>query len=143
MELSQPPTQEDSHRSGIVVSVIERDTVMTNPQQPYRDHAPVQPYGPPAPQVYVRYQPAPPRGLSIASMVLGIASIFFGFTFIVPITGLILGFVGFRKEPAGHGMAIAGIILNGLVLVGAIAIGLFLLLSFAGVLGTGLLYSGR
>jgi len=117
---------------------------MTNPQQPYRDHAPAQPSGTPPTQGYVvGYQPAPPRGLSVASMVLGIVSIFFGFTFIVPLTGLILGFVGFRKEPAGHGMAIAGIILNGLVLVGAIAIGLFLLLGFAGVLGTGLLYSGR
>jgi hypothetical protein len=47
------------------------------------------------------------------------------------------------QEAVGRGMAIAGLIMNGLVLLGVFLIGLFFLLSFFGVLGTGLLYSGR
>lgn len=62
--------------------------------------------------------PARPRGLSVASLVLGIVSIFFGFTFVVPLTGLILGLVGVKREPAGRGMAVTGIILSGLMLLG-------------------------
>ncbi|WP_417215493.1 DUF4190 domain-containing protein [Arthrobacter sp.] len=62
---------------------------------------------------------APPhRGMSITSLVLGLVSIFSGFTFIVPIAGLVFGFIGLRREPAGRGMAIAGVILNGVMLIG-------------------------
>jgi len=68
--------------------------------------------------VIVGYQPAPPKGLSITSMVLGLVSIVLGFTFIVPLLGFILGIVGLRKEPAGRGMAITGLILNGLFVLG-------------------------
>ncbi len=62
------------------------------------------------------YGQAPPRGLSIASMVLGIASVLFGWTVVVPLTGVVLGIVGIRKEPAGKAMAITGLVLNGLAL---------------------------
>ncbi|MDN5813663.1 MAG: DUF4190 domain-containing protein [Arthrobacter sp.] len=79
------------------------------PQQ-YPGQNPYQPHG--------QYQAPPPRGMSIASMVLGIVSIFAGFTFVVPIVGLVLGIIGLQREPAGKGMAIAGLILNGLMLLG-------------------------
>ena len=69
------------------------------------------------PQQY-GYQPAPPRGMSIASMVLGLVSIVLGFTFLVPLVGFVLGIIGVRKEPAGRGMAITGLVLNGLFVVG-------------------------
>ena len=75
---------------------------------------------------------APPRGLSIASLVLGIISLIAGFVFLVPLIGLILGIVGVRKEPAGKGFAIGGIVLNALALLSWLLV--VLLLFSAGVL---------
>ncbi|WP_420367183.1 DUF4190 domain-containing protein [Curtobacterium sp. L1-20] len=90
-----------------------------NPSQqnpPYGQHAPA--YGPPTQHVVVGYQQGPPKGLSVTSMILGLVSIVAGFTFLVPLVGLILGIVGLRKEPAGRGMAITGLVLNGLFVIG-------------------------
>jgi len=83
----------------------------------------------------IQYVEAPPRGLSIASLVIGLASIVLGYTFAVPIVGLVLGVMGLKREPAGRGMAIAGIAINGIILV-------FVVLSvilFAILIGAGLL----
>ncbi|GAB3533259.1 hypothetical protein GCM10027403_06900 [Arthrobacter tecti] len=77
----------------------------------YQNQPGQHPYQP----VYVQ---APPRGKSVASMVLGLVSIFFGWTFIAPLIGLILGFAGLKSEPAGRGMAITGVILNGIMILG-------------------------
>ena len=64
------------------------------------------------------YLPVPePKGMSIASLVLALVSILFGFTFLVPLAALILGIMGLRKEPAGRGMAVAGVIVSSLILV--------------------------
>ncbi|MGN0432521.1 MAG: DUF4190 domain-containing protein [Lachnospiraceae bacterium] len=72
------------------------------------------------------YQPMPPqekKGLSIASMVLGICGFLawciplFGYP--VCIVGLILGIVGMKK--GGKGMAIAGIVMSAITLVLTIA----------------------
>jgi hypothetical protein len=82
-----------------------------NQTQPY-------PHLPPTQHVMVGYQSGPPKGLSVTSMVLGLVSIVAGFTFLVPAVGFILGIVGLRKEPAGRGMAITGLVLNGLFVVG-------------------------
>ncbi|GAA3702438.1 hypothetical protein GCM10022377_15110 [Zhihengliuella alba] len=71
--------------------------------------------------------PAEPKGASITSLVLGLCSIAFGFTFVVPIAGIIFGIVGLRREPAGRGMAIAGLVLNSIMIVGWILLLLFLL----------------
>ena len=77
------------------------------------------------------YHGPPPRGASITSLVLGLVSLLAGFTLVVPIVGFIFGVIGYRREPAGHGMAIAGLVINGIMLVGWV-----LLLIFAiGVLG--------
>lgn len=73
---------------------------------------------PPPQQVLVGYQAGPPKGLSVTSMVLGLVSIVLGFTFLVPLVGFVLGIIGIRKEPAGRGMAITGVILNGLFVLG-------------------------
>ncbi|MGK9147811.1 DUF4190 domain-containing protein [Plantibacter flavus] len=90
------------------------------PQQQYGQLAYGQPQYPQQPMygqpVYVApyvYTPSPPRGLSIASMVIGLVSLFFGFTFVLPVIGLVLGIMGARKEPAGRAMAVTGIVLNG------------------------------
>ena len=64
----------------------------------------------------IQYVEAPPRGLSIASLVIGLVSIVLGYTFVLPIVGLILGVLGLKREPAGRGMAIAGIVINAIIL---------------------------
>lgn len=72
---------------------------------------------------------APPRGLSIASFVLGLVAFFFGFVFVVPTIGLVLGFSGLRREPAGRGFALAGIWINGIVLAGWVLLIVFVVLA--------------
>lgn len=81
------------------------------------------------------YVEAPSRGMSVTSFVLGLVSFFFGFVFVVPIIGIIVGVIGLRREPAGRGFAIAGIWINAIVvagwaivailIVGAVTVGLF------------------
>lgn len=92
--------------------------------QPYQQ-PPVYPqqFSPPQPG-YVQniYAPQPPRGLSVSSLVIGIVSFFLGFTVLIPLVGLILGIAGLRKEPAGRGMAIAGIWINAIILVAGLVI---------------------
>jgi hypothetical protein len=75
-------------------------------------------------------QYAPPRGLSISSTVLGVISLFFGFTLIAPGVGLVLGIMGARREPAGRGFAIAGIVLNVIALAGWVLAVLLVLFVF-------------
>jgi ABC-type transport system involved in multi-copper enzyme maturation permease subunit len=58
------------------------------------------------------------RGTSIASVVVGLASIFVGWSVVVPLIGLVLGLLGLQQRPVGKGTAITGLILNGLMLVG-------------------------
>ena len=73
---------------------------------------------------------APSRGLSIASLVVALASVLFGWTFIAPIAALVLGIMGLRREPEGRGLAWAGIIVSAVVLFGWILI----VLAFGAVL---------
>jgi hypothetical protein len=64
--------------------------------------------------------------LAVWSLVLGLASIGFGFTFVVPIAGLVLGILSRRREPEGRTMALVGIISSVVMLAGtliALAIG--------------------
>lgn len=109
-------------------------TDLTSPQTPAPQRELIPGYALPATPVYLA--PTSPKGLSITSMVLGLVSIALGFTFVVPVVGLILGIVGLQREPAGKGMALTGVILSGLILlVWVVIIGFFLLLSI-GILGT-------
>ncbi|UOE44674.1 DUF4190 domain-containing protein [Agromyces larvae] len=62
------------------------------------------------------------NGFSIAALVLGLVSIFAGFTFIVPIVGLVLGILALRREPQSRTMAIWGIVLNGVMLAGSVLV---------------------
>ncbi|WP_085528541.1 DUF4190 domain-containing protein [Kocuria massiliensis] len=113
-----------------------------SPQQPYnpqQHYSPAQPQQSYAPQpVNYLQAPAEPKGMSVASMVIGLVNIFMGWTVILPIIGLILGLVGLRKEPAGRGMAITGVILSGLIVLGWVVIFLFLfgIIGGAAVSGT-------
>lgn len=73
---------------------------------------------------------APGRGLSVASLIIAIASVFFGWTFIAPIAAFVLGIVGLRREPDGRGFAWAGIVISFLTLFGWILV----ILAFGAVL---------
>jgi len=103
------------------------------------------PYGlapapvPPAPAYASWGQPvyaaAPPKGLSVASMVIGLVSVVFFWTFLCPIVGLVLGIVGIRREPAGRGFAVAGLILNGVLLLIPVVVLVFLLTAGVALFG--------
>jgi hypothetical protein len=56
--------------------------------------------------------------MSVSSLILGVVSIFLGWTLVLPLAGLILGWLGLRNKPAAKGMAITGLILNGFALLG-------------------------
>ncbi|WP_353809455.1 hypothetical protein [Agromyces sp. SYSU T00194] len=79
--------------------------------------APTADYGPSA-------TAAAPRGLGIASLVLGIVSILTGGGAVIgPIAGLVLGCLALTREPAGRTLAIWGIVLNAVVIgFGALAL---------------------
>ncbi len=64
------------------------------------------------------------RGFAVSSLVLGLVSIVAGFTFVVPVAGLVLGILALRREPAARTMAIWGIVLNGVMLAGIVLAGL-------------------
>lgn len=84
------------------------------------------------PIVYAR----PARLKAAWSLVLGILSLFIGFTIVPPILGFVLGLAALKSELTGRGAAIAGIILNGLVLLalvgGVLFAVLMLVLAIAG-----------
>jgi hypothetical protein len=57
--------------------------------------------------------PAEPKALSIASLCCGIAALVgFGFFLLPQIAAVILGHMALTREPAGRGMAIAGLVLG-------------------------------
>ncbi|GGI47880.1 CHASE2 domain-containing sensor protein [Agromyces flavus] len=64
------------------------------------------------------------RGFAVSSLVLGLVSIVAGFTFVVPVAGLVLGILALRREPSARTMAIWGIVLNGVMLAGVVIAGL-------------------
>lgn len=76
------------------------------------------------------------QGLSIASLVLGAASFVFGFSFIVPVAGLVLGIMALRREPTAKTLAVIGIVASALNLgwIVLAALGLALVIPFAGFL---------
>lgn len=60
---------------------------------------------------------AQPKGFSVTALVLALVSIVFGFTLILPLAALIFGIIGAKREPAGRGMAIVGIVIGALDLL--------------------------
>ena len=85
------------------------------PQQAgYEAPAPAQGYATPlyapAPPPYVDGQP---RGLSLASMICGIAGAFlslFAFGFLPSVAAVILGHIGIRRQPNARALAITGLV---------------------------------
>ena len=89
------------------------------------------------PPAEVPAPPAPPRGLSIASLVLGAAGLLAGWVFLgVPsIVAVVLGHLALVREPAGRSLAIPGLVLGYLGiaagLVAGVLIAIALTLPFA------------
>ncbi|PQZ55684.1 MULTISPECIES: hypothetical protein [unclassified Microbacterium] len=61
-------------------------------------------------------EPATSTVKGTVSLVLGICSLFAGWTFFVPIVGLILGIVSLRGEPRARTQAAWGIALNAIAM---------------------------
>lgn len=86
------------------------------------------------------YAPQPQRGLSITALVLGLCSFVFAWTLVVvPILGVVFGFIALKREPAGRVMAIVGLIASA---VGLLFVLLFYLLPLFGVLMAMVLTAG-
>jgi hypothetical protein len=96
----------------------------------------------------IAYQPvypvylAQPKGFSVTALVLGLVSIVFGFTLLVPLSALIFGIVGLKREPAGRGMAIVGIVIGGLFMLFWLAFGGAILALIVGVMSAAVSVSG-
>lgn len=75
--------------------------------------------------------PVGPKGMSLTSMIVGLASLFLvGFLIVPQIVGIILGHLGLKREsPQGRGFAIAGLVTNYLALViWGIVVGIWVIL---------------
>lgn len=146
-DFGQPLDQagRDSHeyRAGPGQSYGQGPADFSQPAGPYSQEwqqypAPGQPgvgynaYGHPA--YYA--PPSPPKTLSIASLCCGVAVFAgFGFFLLPQIAAVILGHMALSREPAGRGMAIAGLVLGyvGIALTILAVVLLALLFSTAGV----------
>jgi hypothetical protein len=62
--------------------------------------------------------PAAARSLSITAFALGLASVLLGQTWLVPIAAIVLGAMGYRREPAGRTLAVWGIVLGSVMAFG-------------------------
>ena len=71
------------------------------------------------------------KTLSVVALVLGIISVVLGYTFIVPIAAIVVGVLGYRREPAARAFAVWGIALGALMAFG------WLIVGFAGLLFAG------
>jgi hypothetical protein len=95
------------------------------PASPYNQ--PAGPYGQPG---YYGV-PAEPKTLSIASMVCGIASVIMGWILLPQIAAIVTGHMALKREPAGKGMSITGLVLGYLCLLGYGAFWLLLIIGLA------------
>jgi hypothetical protein len=75
--------------------------------------------------------PAEPKGLSIASMVCGIASVLLGWFLLPQVAAIVTGHLALRREPSGKGMSITGLVLGYLCLLGYGAFWVFVIVAAA------------
>jgi len=66
---------------------------------------------------------APVRTLSIIALALGAASVLFGYTFLVPIAAIVVGILGYQREPEARVMSVWGIVLGAVMSVGWVFLG--------------------
>lgn len=101
--------------------------------QPPGDYGQASAYGQASPYGQSPYygQPSGPKTLSIASMVCGIASVIMGWLMLPQLAAIVTGHLALRREPAGKGMSIAGLVLGYLCLLGWGAMWLLLIIGLA------------
>lgn len=94
----------------------------------------VTPYGVPVYRTPVyAIAPQPARGLSITAFVLGVASLLFAWIFVVvPIIGIVFGFIALNREPTGRALSIVGLVCSALSLLLVLVVYLLPLLLFLG-----------
>ena len=63
--------------------------------------------------------------LSTLALIAGVVSVVFGQTFLVPVAAMVLGVLGYRREPAGRAFAVWGIVLGGVMLFGWMLLAIF------------------
>ena len=128
---SAPPYGQGSYGQGAYGEPGQYGGAYGQPPSPYNQQpSPYgQPAGPYAQQGYYGMQ-AEPKTLSIASMVCGIASVIMGWLLLPQIAAIITGHIALKREPAGRGMSIAGLVLGYLCLLGY---GAFWLLAIIGL----------
>ena len=78
-----------------------------------------------------------PKTLSIASMVCGIASVIMGWLLLPQFAAIITGHLALRREPAGKGMSITGLVLGYLCLLGYGAVWLLFIIGVTVAATTG------
>lgn len=78
------------------------------------------------------------RLLSTLALIAGIVAIVFGQTFFVPVAAMVLGVLGYRREPAGRAFAVWGIVLGGLMLFGWILLAIYGVVVAAPLIGLAL-----
>ena len=99
---------------------------------------PANAYSPYAASPQPVYFVAQPRGFQhYRPRSWGLVSVFFGFTFLVPLGALIFGIVGVKKEPAGRGMAVTGIGIGSLFMLLWLIFGGALIAGLIGLVATG------
>jgi hypothetical protein len=87
--------------------------------QPPYGQPPVSPYGqPPYGQPGYYGMPVEPKGMSIASLVCGLASVFLGWFILPQLAAIVLGHLALRREPSGKAMSITGLALGYVCLLG-------------------------
>ena len=65
----------------------------------------------------------PVRTLSIVSLVLGATSVLLGYTFLVPIAAIVVGVLGYQREPAARAFSVWGIVLGAVMAFGWLVVG--------------------
>ncbi len=71
------------------------------------------------------------RTLSTLALIAGVISVLAGQTFFVPIAAIVLGYLGYRREPAGRAFAIWGVVLGSVMLFGWALLAILGVLFFA------------
>ncbi|MFF2030911.1 DUF4190 domain-containing protein [Arthrobacter sp. NPDC058192] len=103
------PAQDQGQYSSPYPPVYGQPGQSYGESSPYAQPGSYNAYGQPS---YYGASPAP-KTLSIASMCCGIAALVgFGFFLLPQLAAVILGHLALRREPAGRGMAIAGLVMG-------------------------------
>lgn len=88
-----------------------------------------QPY--PGSQQYYYGMANQPKPLSIASLVCGIASVIMGWLLVPQVAAIVTGHLGLKREPAGRGLSIAGLVMGYLFLLGYGALWVLIVIGLA------------